>query len=216
MPDLRFEVVGAGAAPYAALPTLLFTLRVTNAPEGERIQSALLRCQIRIAATRRRYSPDAKARLVELFGEPERWRETVRSFLWTNATATLTPFAGATTVELPVPCSYDFEAATTKYFDALEEGEIPLEFLFSGTVFYAGAGGNLQVALISWEREAEYRLPVALWKEMMARYYPNSAWIRMDKDVFDRLQQYKAARGLPTWDETLSRLLAAVAKEASV
>ena len=41
-----------------------------------------------------------------------------------------------------------------------EDGEIPLEFLFGGTVFYAGAGGGLQVQPISWAAEARYRLPV--------------------------------------------------------
>lgn len=216
MPDLRFEVIGADVAPYAAIPTLLFHLRVANTAGEERIHSALLRCQIRIAAIRRRYSPEAKARLVELFGEPERWRETVRSFLWTNVTAALTSFTGATTIDLPVPCSYDFEVAVTKYFDALDDGEIPLLFLFSGTVFYEGPGGALQVAQISWEQEAEYRLPVSLWKELMARYYPNTAWIHLDKDLFDRLQRYKVAHGLPTWEETVSRLLAAETREASV
>lgn len=216
MPDLHFEVVGAEAPPYAALPILLFKLRVANSPEEERIHSALLRCQIRIAATRRRYDPESKARLVELFGEPERWRDTVRAFLWTNTTTVLPSFSGTTTVEVSAPCTYDFEVAGTKYFDALDDGEIPLTFLFSGMVFYESETGNLQVSQISWEREADYRLPVALWKEMMARYYPNTAWIRMDKSVFDRLQRYKAARGLPTWEETLVRLLDAESSEASV
>ncbi|MGH2514543.1 MAG: DUF6084 family protein [Ktedonobacterales bacterium] len=207
MPDLRFEVTGAETPPYAAIPTIVFKLHVTNAQEDERIATATLRCQIRIAATQRRYSPETKARLVEMFGAPERWRETVRAFVWTHTSVVIPAFSASTAVDLPIPCTYDFEVANTKYFDALDSGEIPLTFLFSGTVFYENETGTLQVSQISWEREADYRLPVALWREMMDRYYPNAAWLRLRKDVFDRLREYQAARGLPTWEETLSRLL---------
>jgi hypothetical protein len=101
----------------------------------------------------------------------------------------------------------------TKYFNALEEGEIPLTFLFSGTIFYEGEAGNLQVGQISWSKEATYRLPVTLWQEMMQRYYPNTAWIRLRKDIFDQLYQYKATHGIPTWDEVLVRLMQASGEE---
>jgi hypothetical protein len=207
MPDLRFEVAGVEIASYAALPTLLFKLAITNTPAHERVHSVALRCQIMIAATKRRYSAEAKARLVELFGEPERWRETLRAFVWLNTNVTVPGFTGETIGDMPIICAYDFEAAFVRYFDALEAGEIPLAFLFSGAVFYEAEAGRLQVAQISWEREAEYRLPVALWRELMARYYPNTAWIHVRKDVFDRLRHYRARHGLPSWEETLARLL---------
>jgi hypothetical protein len=122
-------------------------------------------------------------------------------------------FSGSSIIDLPVPCSYDFEVASTKYFNALEDGAIPLAFLFSGTIFYENEEGNVQIAQISWSKEASYRLPVALWQEMIARYYPNSAWIRLHKDVFDRLYQYKAAHAVPTWDEVFVRLLQASSEE---
>lgn len=213
MPDLSFEVTGVDAPPYAALPLLVFKLRVTNALAEERIHSVALRCQIQIAATRRRYNPAAQARLLEVFGEPERWRETLRSLLWTHTSTVVPRFTDSTVVDLPVPCTYDFEVVSTKYFNAVEEGEIPLNFLFSGTVFYEGEGGNLQVSQISWEREATYQLPVEVWQTMLARYFPNSAWIRLAKDVFDQLYAYKATHGLPTWEETIVRLLKASSEE---
>lgn len=215
MPDLSFAVTGAEAPAHAAAPTLIFALGIENTPADERIHSIALRCQIRIAATRRLYSAGEKARLLEVFGEPERWHETVRTTLWTHASTVVPRFTGSTTAPLAVACTYDFEVTGTKYFDALADGEIPLLFLFSGTVFYEGAGGRLQVAPIAWDREAEYRLPVARWREMIERYYPNSAWIRLRKDVFDQLYRYKAAHGLPTWEDALARLLEAGGEEAS-
>lgn len=214
MPDLSFEVVGAEAPAFAAVPTLVFKLRIVDENEDERIHSISLRCQIQIAVTRRRYSAQAQARLLEVFGEPKRWGETLRSLLWTHVSSVVPQFSGNTIVDLPVPCTYDFEVVSTKYFDALEEGDIPLTFLFSGTIFYEGETGNLQVGQISWSKEASFRLPVALWQEMIERYYPNTAWIRLHKDVFDQLYRYKAAHGLPTWDETVVRLLQASGEEA--
>jgi uncharacterized protein DUF6084 len=213
MPDLNFEVVGAEAPAFAAVPTLIFKLRIDNAIEQERIFSVALRCQIQINVTRRRYSPEAQARLLEVFGEPKRWGETLRPLLWTHTSTVVPEFSGSTIIDLPVTCTYDFEVVSTKYFDALGEGEIPLTFLFSGTFFYEGEQSNLQVGQISWSKEAVYRLPVAHWQEMIQRYYPNSAWIRLHKDVFDQLYQYKATHSLPTWEEVVVHLLQASGEE---
>jgi Family of unknown function (DUF6084) len=214
MPDLNFEVVGAEVPPFAAVPTLIFKLHIDNMNEEERIQSVALQGQIRLAVTRRRYSPEAQARLLEVFGEPERWGETLRSLLWTHASTTVTRFSGSTTADLPVACTYDFEVVSTKYFDALEDGDIPLNFLFSGTIFYEDEQGNLRIAQISWSKEANYRMPVALWKEMIGRYYPNTAWIRLHKDVFDQLYRYKSTHAIPTWEQVITRLLQGNSEEA--
>ena len=207
MPDLDFAVVEAEVQPYAASPTMLFKLRVRNAIEGEEIHSIILRAQARIEVTRREYDAATEARLLELFGEPHRWGETLRSLLWTNTSIVVPWFTGSTIADLPVTCTYDFEIAAAKYFYGLEEGEVPLLFLFSGSAFYADAEGRLQIAPISWEKEAPFRLPVALWKEMMERYFPNSAWLRVRKDTFDQLYQYRMKNGLPTWEDALDRLL---------
>ena len=106
-----------------------------------------------------------------------------------------------------MPCTYDLEVTASKYFQALGDGEVPLEFLFSGTAFYAGEGGLLQVAKISWESEAEYGLPVRVWRETMDRYFPDSAWIRFSKEAFDRLYAYRAHSALPSWEHVVDSLL---------
>src|SRR5829696_3923157 len=209
MPDLDFTVESADVLPYAAVPTILFRLAVQNAVEGEEINSISLRTQIRIAATQRRYDQTEQKKLRERFGEPHQWKDTLRSLLWTNTNAIVTSFSGGRDFEMPVTCTYDFDVVGTKYFAALEDGEIPLEFLFSGTVFYRKDGGALQVGQISWEKEAKFRLPVRLWREMMDQYFPNSAWVRLRKDAFDQLYDYKVRKGLPTWEATVEALLRA-------
>ncbi|MBE3558815.1 MAG: hypothetical protein IMW89_06255 [Ktedonobacteraceae bacterium] len=218
MPDLDFEVAGAEIPAFAAVPMLLFKLRIVNKVGGSSrgirpIQAIALRCQIQIAVTRRHYGPAVRPRLLDVFGESSRWSETLRDLLWTHASAVVPPFSESIVADLPVPSTYDFDVVATKYFDALEGGDIPLTLLFSGTIFYEGEAGNLQVAPIPWSKEAAYRLPVATWREMIARYYPDTAWIRLHKDVFDRLYQYKVKHGLPTWEEALTHLLQASGEE---
>lgn len=207
MPELDFGVEAAEVLAFAAVPSLLFKLRIDNA-DGEPVRSVALNVQIRIATSARQYTRGEQERLLELFGPPYRWGVTLKSLLWANATVLVPPFTGSTLVDLPVPCTYDFDVVSAKYFHTLEDGEVPLEFLFSGTVFYAGPLG-LQAVQISWDKEARFRLPVGLWQQMMDHYFPNSAWLRLHRDTFDRLYRYKARQGLPTWEDALDRLLGA-------
>jgi hypothetical protein len=205
MPSVRFAVEQAQAIPFAVAPTLAFTISLDA--QGSAIHAIALRCQIQIDPARRRYAPAEQSRLHDLFDAPSRWGQTLRSMLWTHAGLMVPPFDGQTRIELPVPCTFDFNVAVTKYFDALEDGDIPLTFLFSGTIFYPGEDG-LQIAQIPWDSEATFRLPVAVWKQMMGLYYPNTAWLCLRKDVFDRLHEYKRKHACPTWEQVIERLLA--------
>jgi hypothetical protein len=207
MVDLSVAVEDAVPNFYAAIPLLGFKLRIDCATNAT-IQNIALRCQIRIEPTQRRYEGNEPERLRDLFGERDLWSRSLRSMLWTHASVVVPPFTGSAVVELPVACSFDFNLAATKYFDALEAGDVPLCFLFSGTVFYEGAEGRLQIAQIGWDKEANFRLGIGVWKEMMDHYYPNSAWLCVRKDVFDRLHQFKREHALTNWEEALETLLA--------
>jgi hypothetical protein len=205
MPVLDFRVEDAGALERAAVPTLRFALRIEAG--GARIQSILLHTQVQIAARRRRYDEEAEKRLFDLFGEPERWGSTLRTLPWTRHTQVVPGFTGSVLVDVPIPCTYDFDVVAARYFHALRDGGVPLELLFSGTVFYSGQGGMLQAGQIAWDREAEYRLPVAVWRETMERYFPGTTWLRLRTDAFDRLQAYRSRAGLPSWEAAIESLL---------
>jgi hypothetical protein len=210
MLDLDYHVENAVAEPFAAAPLLLFRLRIRqSAGESIPVHAIALRCQVRIDPARRRYQSGEQEKLRDLFSTPDRWSQTLRPMLWTHASVVVPPFTGSTLVDLPVPCTYDFNVAATKFFDSLREGEVPLSLLFSGTIFHEDEDRGLQVGQISWEKEATYRLPVRTWKEMMERYYPNTAWLCLRKDVFDRLHDYKCRLGLPTWEQAMENLLEA-------
>jgi len=212
VPDLQFAIESAEAVPFAAEPSLALKLRVTNAHADELIHTIALRAQIQIEATRRRYTDVEKSALLDLFGEPDRWSRTLRSMLWTHASVVIPSFSNSTVADLQVPCTFDFNVAATKYFYGVADGEIPLNLLFSGNLFYAAADGVLQVAPIPWDKEARFRLPAQVWRTMMDEYYPNSAWLAIHRDTFQRLYDFKTRNGIPTFDETLERLMAASAE----
>jgi len=212
VPDLRFEIASASAAVNAVTPQLLFKVGITNSEAGA-IHSIALRVQVQIEPVRRRYSAVEKEHLKELFGEPERWSVSLSPLLWANVNVNVREFSGSTFIDVPVPCTFDFNVAITKYIYGLENGDLPTSLMFSGTAFYAGRSG-LQIAQIPWDREANFRLPIQVWKEMMDRYYPDTAWICLRRELFERLNEFRARAGLQTWEQALGRLLSPAGVES--
>jgi Family of unknown function (DUF6084) len=212
MPDLQLMIESVEVVQYASTPLIAFKVRIANNPSEEIIHTVALRAQIQIEVTRRKYDSNEQTRLLDLFGEPERWGQTLRNMLWTHASVVVPRFTGSVLADIPVPCTFDFNVAATKYFHGVTSGDLPLCFQFSGTVFYQKEGETLQVAPISWDKEAKYRLPVKVWKDLMDVYYPNSAWLALQKDTFEKLYQYKVREGIPTWEEALERALNAVSE----
>lgn len=206
LPELDFAILDARSAEHAAAPTLLFALEIQAA--GQEIRSILLDVQIQIAARQRPYGEASQERLLELFGTPARWGTTLRTLPWLRTTAVVPPFRDATIVELSVPCTYDLEVTAARYFAALEDGEIPLEFLFSGSVFFSSTEGLLQTVRIAWDSDVDFRLPIAVWREAMERHFPGSAWLRLSRDSYDRLCAYKARHAHASWEAAIDSLLA--------
>jgi hypothetical protein len=207
MSQLTFSVTGAQAVPFAAAPSISFQIRAENADSHRAIQSIALRVQIMIEASRRRYTQTEGPGLRDLFGEKERWSQTLRSLLWTHSTVNVPAFSTGIVTDLLVPCTFDFNVAASKYFYAIEDDDVPLCFQFSGTVFYRAPEGILQIDQIGWDKESRFRLSSKIWREMMDHYYPDSAWLRLRRDAFDRLYAYKTQHGIATWEETIERLL---------
>jgi hypothetical protein len=200
VPEPVFEVLGAEPVPHAAAPTLRFAMRVTD---DVPVHSIALRAQLNIDPARRAYDDATRARLVELFGEPERWASTTRSFLWAQLSTVVPAFSGRAEFPLDAACTYDLEVAAAKYVYSLPDGEVPLTFHFSGTILH----GDQQVAMVPWSATAGYKLPVATWRSLMAAHYPGGGWVRLRTETLDRLAARKAAGGLPDFDATIAGLL---------
>ncbi|MGQ0480518.1 MAG: DUF6084 family protein [Pseudonocardia sp.] len=205
MPELSFACVDARPEPYSASPSMRFMLRITEAT-GVRMHSIALRCQIRIEPHKRRYGGNEAARLIELFGDTSRWGETLKPMQLAMTTVMVSGFTDSIDVPMPVPLTADIEVATAKYFHGLDDGDIPLLMLFSGTAFYQGDAG-LQVELVPWHLEVAFPLPVEQWRALMAEHFPNQTWLRLRTDTLTALQRYRTDRGLINWDDTLESLL---------
>lgn len=207
MPELFFSIGEPKAMPHAAVPTIAAPLRIANAIANETIQSIGLNCLMQIQPLGRPYSAADEARLLDLFGERERWGTTMKPLHWMNLIVKVPPFSGATSVDLLLPCSLDFDVAANKYFYGLNDGNIALAAMFSGTVFYADESASMRIAQIPWDREARFLLPVEVWKEAIDAHYPESAWLRLPRETFDRLYRYKVSRGIPNWQRAVDDLL---------
>ena len=167
-----------------------------------------LRCQVRILAQRRGYDADEEAGLLELFGSRGRWPTTLKPFIWMHSGILVQGFADSTDVDLPLPCTFDFDVAAAKYLNSLRDGTVPLEFLFSGTVFTQGRRRASASSRFPGTGKRPTALPVAAWRPLMDAFFPNQGWIRLDRDVLAALARYKSVRGLTSWEAAVEWLLA--------
>jgi Family of unknown function (DUF6084) len=207
--NVSFTVLDVTAEPYSVSPMLTARIGVSTTGEDP-VHAVALRCQVRIEPLRRSYSDDEAAGLVDLFGARERWANTQRTFLWQHCTAMVPGFTGNTTATLPLECSYDFEVAAAKYLHALRDGTIPLQFLFSGTLFVNSQRG-FSVQQVPWDCEDRYDMPVAVWRDLIAAHYPNSGWVRLSHETIAELAGYKSASGLLDLEHAIVSLLDAAA-----
>ena len=52
-----------------------------------------------------------------------------------------------------------------------------------------------------------------MWQSLMDLHYPNSDWLRLDRETFDRLYQFKRRNGYLTFDAALNDLLQLTEKD---
>lgn len=205
-PEVTFEILGAAHEPFAAQPTMRFELSVSE-PEDRPIYAIALTAQINFDPARREYDASTREDLHELFGAPERWPSTTRSFLWCHATTMVHSFTGATTFGLEVPCTADLEVVASRYVAALPDGEIPLTMHFTGRVLYQGPQRQVQVVHLPWSTSASYRMPVTTWKSMMKHHHGNSGFVLLHDDTLEALVKHKRVNGLHSFDAVVLDLL---------
>ena len=205
-PDPRFTVLGARPVRHAANPMLTLDLQIEE-PSGRQVYMIALTVQLMIEPARRSYDAETRAKLLDLFGAPERWAVTTRSLVWSQLDVLVPSFSAAITVPVPVACTYDLELAAAKYLHSLPDGMVPLALHFNGTVYYRGEDGGLQMVLIPWNTSIDFRLPVAVWRETIEHYFPGTAWLPVRSETLEALQAAKLARGRATLDETIRELL---------
>jgi len=205
-PTPEFEVTGVDHVERAATPTLGFRISVTD-PSELAVFAMALSVMFTIEPGRRRYEDAERERLVELFGEPERWSSTTGSFRWGQVDALAPAFTGAGDFTVKLPCTYDHDVAASKYFAGLEGGVAPMRLHFNGTVIYAAEGGRMQMVTIPWDCSSRFEMPVSAWRKMIDAHYPFRRWIALDPATVERLAKRRAELGLPSFDAVVEELL---------
>ena len=203
--DIDFACLDVVADRYAAGPTVVAKMRATET-SGARVHAVALRCQVRVEPVRRSYGAGEADRVVDLFGDRTRWGSTMQPMQLAFLSQVLPSFTGTCDFDLVLPLSYDVEVAAHKYLAALDDGEVPLILLFSGTVF-SGALGSLSVQPVPWHKETQVRMPVAVWREAMDAHFPGQAWLRLSRATYDDLATYRGKHGLVSWDDVVARLM---------
>jgi hypothetical protein len=207
-------VLEARPAPVTAAPAIALRLRV-GVSGGGAVHALALRCQVQIEARRRRYTPDEKARLYELFGDAAQFDRQLTAVTWAHCALLLPGFTGETTAELLVPCTYDLEVASAKYLHGVRDGEIPIRLLFTGTSFCVRDGG-LTIEPVPWDVDAAWRLPAAVWRAAMDQFFPAGGWLRVSTATLDRLQAFRGRQAAVSWDQAIAALLERAGAEQPV
>ena len=206
--DPVFSVLGVAPVAHSLTPALRFDLHVSD-PLGRAIHVLALSVALRIDPGRRSYDDETRAKLVELFGAPERWAATTQALYWASVDVLVKGFTGATSFAIEVPCGFDLEVAATKYLYSLPDGVVPLTLLFTGLVLYVGEHDRLQVAPVPWSAMARWRMPIDAFRSVMAAHYPGGGgWVALSAETLDALADRKAQRGDYTFDATVRGLLA--------
>jgi hypothetical protein len=224
MSDLEFSIVSAEPKMHAASPTIRFVLHIRHGelamamdgasfaraqdvleptgPPPSSVEAIVLRVQIRLEPQWRTYTDAEKPLLEDLFGTPDRWGTTLRALSWADVPVMVPAFTGQTQADVNVPCTYDFDFAAARYFSALEDGDIPLRFFFSGSIFRTGESG-FSAERVSWSSECAYRMPYTVWRDAMRACYGEAVVLRIDRETFEHLQRVRAETGARSWDEVI-------------
>ncbi len=209
MSGLQFAITGMRMEPHAAVPLLMAGLSVSQGLDAMPVHTMALRCQVLIEPRGRAYSRNEEARLLDLFGQVPRWASSLHPIVWQHVDRVLPGFDAEGKIELPLTCSSDLDVGPIRYFHALEDGEVPLLFQYSGTV-YRQTDHGYAIERIGWHQENRYRMPVSLWYDVMERYHPGTTWLRLSRCTMDELLAYKSKAGLTTMNEVVASLLQGV------
>jgi len=205
MTTLAITIVDARPSSQTAAPGITFRLRIENLSET-RVHAMVLRCQVRIEPRRRRYSIREQTRLYELFGDATQWERALRGVAWTNVALAVPSFERQIDMELSVDCTYDLEVAVGKYLHAIRDGDVPLLFLFGGTIFSSGPSGSMSIAPLR-NLDEMFRMPAHVWHSAMDQFFPGSGWVRLQRETIDRLQAFRGREAVVSWDDAIERLL---------
>ena len=146
MAELAFDCTGARPDKFALAPSMSLSLKITETT-GQRIDAIALRCQIRIEPARRRYRAAEAERLNDLFGDTQRWADTLKPMQLTTVSTMVPGFTGSIDVDLPISGSLDdpqfsVGGLVLRIVINLITKAVTAPFSLIASAFGGGAGGS--------------------------------------------------------------------------
>ena len=210
MADLTFDCIGAQAERYAVMPTI--TLSAADQRDqraaDRRDRAALPDPDRAVTAALHGRRGRAAARPLRRHGALGRHAEAACSSR--TSSTMVTSFTGSTEVDSRSTSATTWRSATTGTSPSLESGEIPLLLLFSGTVFSI-VDGRLQVQQVPWQQGSGLPAPGERLAGSDRRALPEQRVDHDEQADARRAAALQDPRALPTWDATVTALLAEAA-----
>ena len=202
MPDLGFKFEGAESAKFAASPQINFKLRLNNSdPYGSNSFRRLAVSD----STRGYATPLYRGGATKAARSVRRTRalepDSAQSALDSRECECPSLSAGKLLSISRCHARSISTWARRNIFMGWATDKCPSASCSAELFSMRAMASPLQVAPISWDKEARFNLPVKVWHDMMDSYYPNTAWIHLRRDVFERLYDYKVRHGIPTWEQ---------------
>lgn len=204
MTGLEFTALEANAETRAASPAIRLRFRLRA--EGEPVDALALRARIQIEPALRDYAPDEIPPLEALLGEKRRGARWNAPLQWCEVSTVLGQFERELEFELVLPCTFDAQIVSSRYFAALTSGMIPVHIFFNGTIF-RGSPGGFSVEMLPWNLDCAAEIPLQTWQAAMDACFPGQAWIRIDRATFDALSRVRRDYATGGWDATFEYLL---------
>jgi hypothetical protein len=202
--ELGFRIVGASPLEHAATPIVCVHV---IAESRAAVRAVVLRCLVVIDPGARAYDANEAAALERVLGPAD--RRATAPLVWAQLPQNLPGFEGELGFDLHLPCSLDLRAGGAAYLDAIEDGNVPLTVLFSGTAFVADDAGALSALPIPQTAEARFALPIAVCRDALSRHHGDATLVPVRREILARLRRFAAHRHerTPALDDAIENLL---------
>ena len=201
-PQLEILVISVNTRRDCVLPTIEFTLRVSNR-FGEISDFCILNCEIYLAK-----KPTPRDAKPEITSE-DLYLNTVHVFV-SNL-----PLGQSKDVKIQIPLSIDLNNVIYEKFLALEAEELLFKLRFSGFYFFrSSTSAPHSVYPITFYGTPasstivlEAPLSIEKWRRMISSYYRKLTWLAISRETFLKLKRIMEEKGYTSYDELLRNLL---------
>ncbi len=199
-PKISMEVEGLKPLLYSVAPSAVLQLRFFNRNSSMEIVSVIARLRVFVEYP------------LNVGGD---WPELVRELL-TYGQIMTQPFTEETLCEAYIPITAEMDAALLLRFSGRSVKKLPIVVTLEGFALYRNRGdGRVLYYMLPTDPplEARYILGFEDWSNIVRTFYGSDLiWIKIRRDVLERLEEYKRKKFYPSYSEMLDDIMNTVEK----